>query len=307
MPLFTLEKTINPKPYSISKPTVLTSKIQDYVQLVKMRLSLLVVFSAAMGFLLASEGEINWGKLCLLILGGFLVTASSNGINQVVERHLDKLMTRTSSRPIPDSRMRVSEALLVSILMGVVGILILSFGMNLLSGIFGAFALLSYVFIYTPMKRKTPFAVFAGAIPGAIPPLLGYVAVTGHLDITAYLLYAIQFIWQFPHFWSIAWVLDDDYKKAGFKMLPSAGGRDKKSAYQALIYTLALIPLGLLPVYFNVSGYISAIVITLCGVLFMMQSIQLYRECSIKAATRLMFGSFLYLPLVQIAMVYDKM
>lgn len=156
------------------------------------------------------------------------------------------------------------------------------------------------------MKRITPFAVFIGAFPGAIPPMLGWVAATNSLDIFAWILFAIQFIWQFPHFWAIAWVLDEDYQKAGFKMLPSPGGRDKNSAFQTMIYALSLIPMSFVPHYFNMIGSATSVIISICGILFFLQALTLYRKCDIKSARQLMFGSFIYLPVVQIAMVLGK-
>jgi protoheme IX farnesyltransferase len=282
------------------------SRVKDYGQLIKLRLSSLVVFSAAMGFLLASDGNVNWSKLILLIIGGFLVTGSSNGFNQVIERNLDKLMDRTAARPLPDKRLGVSESVLVCTILGVAGICILWKYMNPLSGILGLIALISYTCAYTPLKRVTPFSVFVGAIPGAIPAMLGYVAVSGIITTQAMVLFCIQFIWQFPHFWAIAWVLDDDYKKAGFEMLPSKGGRDKKTAFQTVVYTFSLIPVGLMPYFFHMTGLISAIIITITAIYFLILSLRLLQTCSIKSAQQLMFGSFIYLPVVMIAMVCDK-
>ncbi len=283
-----------------------SSKMKDYVQLIKFRLSFLVVFSATAMFLLGTTGPIDWMKLTMLVLGGFMVTGSSNAFNQIIEKDLDKLMTRTQKRPLPDNRMDVPEAMIFSLIMGIVGVFLLTYFINILCGILGLIALLSYTLIYTPLKKHTPFAVFVGAFPGAIPPMLGYVAATGKLDMIAFVVFAIQFIWQFPHFWAIAWVLDDDYKKAGFKMLPSPGGRNKASAFQALVYTISLIPLSLLPFFFNITGSISSIVIIAAGVFFMLKAIKLYQTLTIEAARALMFASFIYLPVVQIAMFLDK-
>lgn len=291
---------------TVESPVIATSKIGDYVMFVKLRLATLVVMSAAICFMLASD-VIDFKKLCFLILGGFLVTASSNGFNQIIERKLDKLMNRTANRPLPTGRMSLSEAYTIAILTGVIGIAILWFFMNPLSGLLGTLALFLYVVVYTPLKLKTPFAVFVGAFPGAIPPMLGWIAATNNITaIEPWILFSVQFMWQFPHFWAIAWVLDDDYKKAGFRMLPSAGGRDKASAFQVLVYTLFLVPISLMPIFFGISGSISAIIITLCGVLFSLQAIKLFRTCTLKAAQQLMFGSFAYLPLVQLALLFDK-
>ncbi len=281
------------------------SKFSDIVQFTKFRLASLVVLSAALCYLFGADG-INYSSLTMLIIGGFFVTAASNGFNQIIEKDLDKLMNRTSKRPLPDGRMSLTDAYIISITFGVVGLAILYIWLGLACFLLGLFALASYTFIYTPLKQKTPFAVFVGAFPGAIPPLLGYVAATGSFDIAAWLVFGIQFLWQFPHFWAIAWVLDDDYKKAGFKMLPSKEGRDKNSAFQIMVYTFSLIPIVLLPYYFHLTGITSTILNIIFGILFSYQSVKLYQDCSLKSSKNLMFGSFAYLPLVQLAMYLDK-
>jgi heme o synthase len=280
-------------------------KISDYSQFIKLRLSSLVVFSAAVCFVFGSS-EVNWSKLMLLILGGFLVTGASNGINQILEKDTDKLMSRTQNRPLPQERMSISEAVAISGIMGVSGVFILWHFMNPLSGILGLLALVLYTAVYTPLKKVTPFAVFVGAFPGAIPPLLGYVAATGSFDIYAWILFGIQFIWQFPHFWAIAWVIDEDYRKAGFKMLPSEGGRDKSSAFQIFAYSFCLIPVGLMPLMFKMSGWLSAAVIIIAGLWFAVIAYRLYKNCSNETASRLMFASFIYLPVVQLILLIDK-
>jgi protoheme IX farnesyltransferase len=285
----------------------MSTRLTDYAQLTKMRLSLLVVFSAAMSFIMGSGGSVEWVKLVLLVLGGFLVTGSANAFNQIMEKDLDKLMDRTLSRPLPDERMKSSEALWLALIMGVSGLFILTWFMNMASGILGLIALASYTVMYTPLKRVTPFAVFVGAFPGAIPTLLGYVAASGTFDTTAWVLFSIQFIWQFPHFWAIAWVMDDDYRKAGFELLPSKGGRNQASAFQAFIYAFSLLPVGILPFMFKVSGLLSLVVITFAGLLFTMQAWRLFKRCDIASARQLMFGSFVYLPVVQIILVIDKL
>jgi protoheme IX farnesyltransferase len=282
----------------------LKQKLRDYSQLTKMRLATLVVFSAAMAFMTA-PGTIDFVKMGWLILGGFLVTGSANGFNQVMEQELDKLMDRTKSRPLPSIRMGVNEALMVCIVTGLVGVFILWHYTNLASAVLGLLAILLYTLVYTPMKRKSPIAVFIGAVPGAIPPLLGWVAATGTFNTGAWLLFGIQFLWQFPHFWAIAWVLDDDYKKAGFNLLPT-GKRDKGSALQTVLYTISLVPIAVMPLVFNISGWLSMVLMLAVTFYFLFQAIQLYRECSVEAAKKLMYGSFFYLPVVQIAMVIDK-
>jgi protoheme IX farnesyltransferase len=293
---------------TIEKSAVQTSKLKDYALLMKFRLASLVVFSAAIGFVVVSD-KVDWAKMGWLVLGGFLVTGASNAFNQVIERNLDKLMTRTQNRPLPMERMSVNEAFVLATITGATGITILWVFMNPLSGLLGLTALILYTVVYTPLKQITPFAVFVGAFPGAIPPLLGCVAGTagfGSIPLIGWIMFAGQFMWQFPHFWAIAWVLDDDYKKAGFRMLPSPGGRDKSSAYQVLVYTIFLYPVSLMPVMFHYSGFISSLVISFCSIYFLYQAYQLYKECTVEAARRLMFGSFFYLPAIQLAVMIGK-
>jgi protoheme IX farnesyltransferase len=296
----------NTQDLPVDNTLVSASKLSDLFMFVKLRLATLVVMSAAFCYMLASD-VIDYSKLTFLIVGGFLVTASSNGFNQIIERNLDKLMSRTANRPLPTGRMSLTEAYVISIVFGIAGIAILWYFMNPLSGLLGTLALFLYTVVYTPLKKKTPFAVFVGAFPGAIPPMLGWIAATNNLsEIEPWILFSVQFMWQFPHFWAIAWVLDDDYKKAGFQMLPSPGGRDKSSAFQVLVYTLFLVPISLMPVFFGISGSVSAVIITICGILFSLQAIHLFKTCTLKAAQQLMFGSFAYLPLVQLALLFDK-
>jgi heme o synthase len=294
--------------HTSAKTITAGSKVRDYAQFMKLRLTSLVVISAAISFVVGST-QVDYNKLLMLVLGGILVTGSSNGFNQIIEKNLDRLMERTANRPLPQERMTINESLVLAGIMGISGVLILAYFMNPLSGILGLIALLLYTLVYTPLKRITPFAVFVGAFPGAIPPLLGYVATSqgfGEIKFQALVLFAVQFMWQFPHFWAIAWVLDDDYKKAGFRMLPSLGGRDKSSAFQILVYTIFLLPISLLPVFYQMSGSISAVVISLCGFLFLYQAYLLYRDCTVEAARKLMFGSFVYLPIVQLAVMIGK-
>lgn len=291
---------------SLSIGQLVASKLKDYAALVKFRLSLLVVFSSGIGYLFATSSTTDWLMFTLLCLGGFFTTSASNAINQVIEKDFDALMTRTQNRPLPTERMNSIEALLVAGITAVLGIGILWIYFNQLAALFAAVALLTYAFIYTPLKRYSSVAVFVGAIPGALPPLIGYVAATDRLDQVALILFGIQFFWQFPHFWAIAWVAFDDYMKAGYRLLPSSEGRTKFSALQNIIYILVLIPVSMIPFALGITGWISAVIILLTGLVFLYQSIQLYAECSIAAARRLMFGSFLYLPIVQLALLFDR-
>lgn len=281
------------------------AKAKAFWELLKFRLSLLVTFSCAFGYVLASP-VINWRVLPMLFIGGFLVSGASVVVNQIIEKDLDKVMTRTRNRPLPTGRVSVNEAITFCLICLAAGVSILLIYTNLLTTLLSILSMILYSFVYTPLKRVGPIAVFAGAIPGALPPLLGWTAATGAVSYEAMLIFGIQFIWQFPHFWAIAWVADDDYKKAGFKLLPSGGQKDMNTAIQIMIYTLFLIPLGLLPATFGITGINSAIAVTICGVLFLAQTFSLMKSGDRKSAVKIMFGSFLYLPIVQIAYLLDK-
>jgi len=235
-----------------------------------------------------------------------LLSGASGCINQIIERDYDKLMSRTMKRPLPTGRISVNEAIIFSVVCLLLSFAILTVFTNTLTVILSFVSMVLYSFVYTPLKRVGPVAVFVGAIPGALPPLLGWIAATGSISHEAMIIFGIQFIWQFPHFWAIAWVADDDYKKAGFKLLPSGGGKDLNTAIQIMVYTMFLIPLGLLPAKFGVTGLNSAIVATVCGVAFFAQTFSLLKTGDRKSALRIMFGSFLYLPIVQIAYLLDK-
>ncbi|TXK50754.1 protoheme IX farnesyltransferase [Pontibacter qinzhouensis] len=284
---------------------LMTNKATEYFKLLKFRLSFVVAFSSAIGFILGRMDS-SFLQVGLVFLAGMLVTGAANIINQILEKDLDKHMKRTAKRPLPTGRLSVLESAVFGTLIGVSGVAILWFVFNPLAALLSLLSLVLYGFVYTPMKRISPICVFVGAIPGGMPPLIGWAAATGVLGVEAWILFGIQFTWQFPHFWAIAWVLDDDYKKAGFKMLPMSGGKNLKTAIQIMIYTLLLIPLSLLPLQFGMTGATSALVAVVCGVLFLAQTFYLMRTCSKKAAMSIMFGSFLYLPIVQIAFVLDK-
>lgn len=296
---------ITPEIQQVSTMQIVAVKSKAFVELLKMRLSMLVAFSCAFGYTLAMKGSINWEVLLMLTLGGFLLSGASVSINQVIEKDLDKVMMRTKNRPLPTDRLSVSEAMVFIAVVLVISVLILWMYTNPITVVLSLVSMLLYSFVYTPLKRVGPIAVFVGAIPGALPPLLGWVAATGTITYEALIIFGIQFIWQFPHFWAIAWVADDDYKKAGFKLLPSGGGKDLNTAIQIMIYTLFLIPLGLLPAKFGITGLDSAIVATVCGVAFLAQTFSLMKTGSRQSALRIMFGSFLYLPIVQIAYLMD--
>jgi heme o synthase len=277
------------------------SKITDYAQLTKMRLASLVVFSALTGYFFAIDfSSASLLHLFYLVVGGFLVTGSSNAFNQIIERDLDKMMKRTQDRPIPDGRMEAAEAFFVASIIGFAGILILWFGLNPLSGLLGTLALFLYVAVYTPLKRVGPIAVFAGAFPGAIPPMLGYVAATNDFGLIPGVLFATQFIWQFPHFWAIAWKADADYTKAGFRLMPTASGKSQASALIILVYTIFLIPISLFPIIFTSGNITLMAVVAAVGLGFTWYAIQLYSQRNDQAALKLMFASFVYLPIIQL-------
>ncbi len=291
---------------TLSGSAFVIAKIRALIELLKVRLSLLIAFSCAFGYALATRGSVQWEVLLMLTLGGFLMSGASSSINQILEKDYDKLMGRTMNRPLPSGRVTVNEATWFSLVVLALSLIILWIYTNPLTLILSVVSMILYSFVYTPLKRVGPVAVFVGAFPGALPPLLGWTAATGSITHEALIIFGIQFIWQFPHFWAIAWVADDDYKKAGFKLLPSGGGKDLNTAIQIMIYTLFLIPLGLLPAKFGITGIDSAIVATLCGVAFLAQTFALMKTGSRASALRIMFGSFLYLPIIQIAYLLDK-
>jgi protoheme IX farnesyltransferase len=291
---------------TVSMISLVSLKAKAYLELLKVRLSMLVAFSCAFGYGLATKGNVNWVTLTMLTLGGFLLSGASGCINQIIERDFDKLMSRTMKRPLPTGRVSVNEAILFALVCLLISFSILTVFTNTLTVVLSFVSMVLYSFVYTPLKRIGPIAVFVGAIPGALPPLLGWIAATGSISHEAMIIFGIQFIWQFPHFWAIAWVADDDYKKAGFKLLPSGGGKDLNTAIQIMVYTMFLIPLGLLPARFGVTGLNSAIVATVCGVAFFAQTFSLMKTGDRQSALRIMFGSFLYLPIVQIAYLLDK-
>lgn len=287
---------------SLSKSEVMKA----YFELLKPRLSMLVAFSCAFGFILSSSGSVDWFRLAMVTLGGFLLSGASVTINQVLEREEDKLMTRTQNRPIPTGRVTPAAALVYASLVMAASLIILFIATNTLTIMLSVLSMVLYSFAYTPLKKVGPVAVFVGAIPGALPPLLGWIANTGVVSYEALVIFGIQFIWQFPHFWAIAWVADDDYRKAGFRLLPSGGGKDHNTSIQIMTYTLFLLPLGLIPAWIGLTGINSAVIVTLCGVGFLSQTFSLMKTGSNQSALRIMFGSFLYLPIVQIAYLLDK-
>ena len=280
-----------------------SGKLKSYLIFTKFRLSSLVILSALSGYLFA--GGTDGLTVTYLMLGGLLVTAASNGANQIWERDLDKLMKRTEKRPIPTDQMSLTEAYAIVVFCLISGSTLL-FLINLYSALLGIAAFTSYVFVYTPLKRVTPWAVFVGAFPGAIPPMLGAIAHTNDFGLLPGVLFFVQFVWQFPHFWAIAWVVFDDYKAGGFSLLPAADGRSKSSAFQIMVYSLALIPFSLLPWLLGWTGTVTLVVASLCSALFFQYAYRLYHSCETSDARKLMFASFVYLPIIQFVYVFDK-
>ncbi len=287
--------------------------VSDFKKLIKLRLTLTVVFSASVCFLMGSkmQGDINWLNWAILTIGGFLVTGSANGFNEIIEKDFDKLMKRTMDRPIPAGRMTTGQALVLSIFMGIFGTYLL-LRLNFPTGVLAVFSIFLYAFVYTPSKRMSPIAVFIGAFPGAFPPLIGYFAAFHEPSISwiPVILFVIQFVWQFPHFWAIAWVLDDDYKRAGFKLLPTTF-RDRGSAMFTLVSTVIMIPVSLLPTAYFLNlgqpfgGKIYTAVAVIAGLYFLWQAIRLYQKRDIPSAKKLMYASFLYLPVLQLTLLFD--
>lgn len=280
------------------------SNIRPYIALLKSRLSITVAFSGTFGYILAPITHEPLG-LFLISLAGFLLTGAANIVNQLKEIPYDKLMKRTANRPLPAETLNSKQASIFGYILVVAALALLSY-FSWKSAALGFLSYLLYGYVYTPLKRVGPISVFVGAFPGAFPPMIGWVAATGHFSWEPGILFAIQFFWQFPHFWAIAWVADEDYQRAGFKMLPNDGKKDIKTAFTMMIYTLFLVPLGFIPYLLHMAGITSAIITVVAGTLFLCQTFYLMMRPSDKAAKWMMFGSFLYLIIIQIALILDK-
>ena len=288
---------------TIPKPSV----ISNFKEITKMRLSLSVVFSSLAGYLLGAD-TVSFYTLLLLAFGGYFMVGASNAYNQIIERDLDALMERTKNRPIPSGSMSVQSAFILATVFTILGITVL-YIINPQTAMFGAISIFLYTSAYTPLKTKTPLSVFVGAIPGAIPFMLGWVAATDDFGIEPGTLFMLQFFWQFPHFWAIGWFLHEDYQKAGFNMLPT-GKRDKGTAVQTILYTVWTIIVSIIPV-FGFTGelkltIVGAIVVLLLGLVMLYYAIQLFKKMTVVAARQLMLASVLYITLVQIVYVLDK-
>ena len=319
-----MDKTTIVVPHSTSFS--LASKVKDYFVLIKFTLSFLVVFSCVVSYLLAPNVSYNFYSIFLLFVAGMLITGSANAINQTVEKDTDILMKRTAGRPVAAGRMSVKEGWAFSIITGVIGLGILWQYFNFESALVGLFSWFLYGFIYTPLKKVNSISVIVGAIPGALPCLIGWIAGTGLInpfaEITGvlsngevhtfsnsggYILFLIQFIWQFPHFWAIAWLAHKDYTNAGFKLLPSTDGPTRFSAIQAVIYSMIMVPVGMLPYYFNISGMLAFWVLLFCNLWMVYASVMLLIKMNAGAARKVMFSSYFYLMIVFLVLLFDKL
>lgn len=306
----------------LSSGVSMKSKVKDYMQLVKFTLSFTVVFSCVICYLLApSVVEFDWKMIGLLFLAGMLVTGSANAINQAVERETDAQMKRTGKRPVAAGRMHHNEAYTFAFIAGLLGVAMMWYFFNIDAALLSLFSLFLYAYIYTPLKKVNSIAVLVGAFPGALPCLIGWVAGTGIINpfgtvtlqngaeisnMAGWALFGIQFLWQFPHFWAIAWVAHQDYSRVGFKLLPADKGPTKFTALQAVMYSVLMIPVGLLPFYYGLTGTVSMWIVLFANIFMIVQSVRLYSDMSVQSARRVMFSSYIYLPVVLLALLADK-
>jgi len=298
------------KTISNSTSFVLANKVKDYFQLIKFTLSFMVVFSTVVSFLIAPYHLIYTRStllsVLLLFVAGMLITGSANSINQVLEKHTDAIMKRTAKRPVASGRMSENEAYIFAFITGVIGVGMMWYFFNLQSALIGLFSLFLYGFIYTPLKKINSVAVLVGAIPGALPCLIGWVAATDEFSIGGWILFGIQFIWQFPHFWAIAWLAHQDYTKAGFKLLPADKGPTKFTAVQSIMYSVMMVPVGILPFAFEISGFISLWIVLFCNLWMVYVSVMLYVKMDAYSARKVMFSSYFYLMIVFLSLYADK-
>jgi protoheme IX farnesyltransferase len=297
------------KTISGSVSFLLASKVKDYFQLIKFTLSFMVVFSTVVSYLLAPNISFDLGQVLLLFVGGMLVTGSANAINQILEKDTDAMMKRTAKRPIASGRMSVNEGWAFVVVAGAAGCYIM-YTFSLEAALLSLFSLVLYGFIYTPLKKINSIAVLVGAIPGALPCLIGWVASFGEGQQNewtgGWILFAIQFLWQFPHFWAIAWVAHKDYSAAGFKLLPSDKGPTKFTALQTIMYSAMMVPVGMLPYYHHMSGIVSMWIILGCNLFMVFVSIRLFIKMDVASARRVMFSSYFYLMIVFLSLYANK-
>jgi protoheme IX farnesyltransferase len=293
--------------FTESASFALASKVKDYFQLIKFTLSFMVVFSCVVCYLLAPNIKFDLASVLLLFTAGMLITGSANAINQAVEKDTDAVMKRTATRPVAAGRMSQNEAYTFAIITGIIGVLIMWYWFNFASAMIGLFSLFLYAFIYTPLKKINYVSFLVGAFPGALPCLIGWVAGTNEFSIGGWILFGIQFLWQFPHFWAIAWVAHKDYSKAGFKLLPSDKGPTKFTAAQTIIYSMLMIPVGMLPYYFKISGITSLWILLVCNLWMVFVSVILFIKMDVASARKVMFSSYFYLMIVLLALLFDKL
>jgi len=287
---------------------LLLNKLKDYFQLIKPSLSIMVVFSSVASYLLTPRVvAYDWRMITLLFVAGLLVTGSANAINQVVEKDTDAVMRRTAKRPVAAGRMSAAEGWTFAIITGAIGIFMLGNYFNWLAAGIALLSLFLYAFVYTPLKKVSSISVIVGAVPGALPCLIGWAAGNDSLSIGGWTLFLLQFMWQFPHFWAIAWIAHNDYARAGFKLLPSELGPTKFTAIQTIIYSLLLIPVGVIPYFIGMSGMVSLVIVTGANIFMVWRCIQLYRNMDVSSARRVMFSSYIYLPVVLLALLADKL
>ena len=285
----------------------MTSTFKSYLELIKFRLTSTVVATSSFGYLIAlkfAKGDLwlsdfNWLLFIGVLIGGMFIVFAANGMNQIIEKENDGKMSRTSNRPIVEGRIEIKDARVFCWITGFLGIFtLIAVGASFLSVLLVGISLVVYVFVYTPMKQVSPIAVMIGAIPGALPPWIGYTAIIPRVDELGFILFLVQFFWQFPHFWAIAWILHDDYQKAGYWLLPTRSGRDKKSAYQVLIYTVILILVSMMPLMYGIADIKAILVILPLGLFFLFKAYRLFSTLEVSEAKKLLYASFLYTPIV---------
>ena len=282
--------------------------LKNYGQLMKFTLSFTVVFSCVICYMLAPKvAAYDWSMIIILTVAGLCVTGSANAINQAVEKDTDAQMKRTSTRPVAAGRMTQRTAYTFALVTGILGVAMMWYFFNLSSALLSAFSLFIYAFIYTPLKKVNSIAVLVGAFPGALPCLIGWVAGNDDFSLAGWSLFLIQFLWQFPHFWAIAWVAHTDYSKVGFKLLPAKEGPTRFTALQSIMYAVLMVPIGFLPHYFHLTGEWSMWVVLVANIFMVVQCVRLYQNMGVPAARRVMFSSYIYLPIVFLALLADKL
>lgn len=297
---------MNPSVEQPIMPLARKASWQDYLALMKLRLSSLVGFSAVLGYLMAATRPYSILQVVLFAVSGLLITGAANAVNQVLEVEFDRLMKRTGGRPLPTGRMSKERAIVFVAVLLFTGLFMQTLWFNPITAGISFISFLLYGFVYTPLKRIGSIAVYVGALPGGLPPLIGWVAFTGTISEEALWLFTVQFVWQFTHFWAVAWVLDEDYAKAGFKLLPLKRPASASTALVILSFTVWLIPLAIVPFFWGYIGVVAASLSVVAALLLVWLNIGLVRQPEVATAKRLMFAAFAYLPVVQIAFVLDR-